>query len=473
MDSFDKKISDLYNAEQSSNDLPEGFGWDDMNEGIYKKMEEPKRKKKFFWMWFSFAGSLLLLTTLLFFFNFETKNITSTPSNIEDSKAEKTPIHLDKTTIENSLEITKTISETPTKTKERYTISTNQNSHKTSKENIKKTKLAKVPASSIQVKIPESSTEPIKENQQLIKEQTVQESIISTNKTTVLKESLVATKRLAFISIQKDLIPMERRLGPPIVLVPSHVISPNKTNKEDEKLESKNKKKLIGLSSLQLYGGTLLTSGKYSQNPLRNKHSRWLPGYYAGIELTVLNVKKWNINFGYEHKFAVQLFDFQNITDIIETVVEDALVGISTNSINGSQSENRETISTQANRTRNYVNYNTFRAHAFRMTIVRTFNLSKNLSFNPGIGSSYNFLNKANGRTVDSDKNTLNYNPSNSIYRKNNFGIEGGFSLSYQIGKFSLNGNVWMEKSLNYSLESVGEIRPVFYKMGLGVGRRF
>ena len=489
MDSFDKKISDLYNADQSSSDLPEGFGWEDMNEGIYEKMEEPKRKKRFIWMWFSFGGSLFLLAALLFFFKPETENTASISSKIEGTKAEKTPILLDKTTIENNLEITKKIQKTPTETKEIFTTSTILNSDKTSKENNKRTKLVEHSSSSIPSISSESSVNNYKNNLELFREKTIQKSTLSTteapsstkakveekpvNKKKVLKERFVVTKRLAFIPIQELLIPTKTRLAPPIVITPSLAKSPKDKNPDGKKSDPKNKVKLNRFSAVQLYGGTLLTSGTYSQNPLRNKHSSWLPGYYAGIELTVLNYKKWKINLGYEHKFAVQLFDFQNITDLVDTVVVDALVGISTNSINGTRRENRETISTQATRFRNYVNYNTFRSHAFRMTFVRTFNLSKNLSFNAGVGGSFNFLNQANGRTVDSDEDTLNYSPKNSIYRKNNFGIEGGFSLSYQIGKFSLNGNVWMEKSLNYSLESVGEIRPVFYKIGLGVGRRF
>ena len=107
------------------------------------------------------------------------------------------------------------------------------------------------------------------------------------------------------------------------------------------------------------------------------------------------------------------------------------------------------------------------------MTLVRTFDLSQNFAVNLGFGGSYNFINQAKGRTIDRNEETLNYDSNTSIYRKNNLGIDGGFSLSYQIGKFSINGNVWLEKSLNFSLESGEEIRPVFYKIGMGISRRF
>jgi len=216
-----------------------------------------------------------------------------------------------------------------------------------------------------------------------------------------------------------------------------------------------------------------LTSGEYDNNPQRNQYSSWLPGYYAGLELTVLEYKKWKLNLGYEHKFSVQLFDFQNITDTITTVVEDVLTGISTYSLNGTTTETRENVSTQSARTRNYLHYNTFRSHAFRLTVVRNFKLSKNWHLIAGLGGSYNFQNITKGRSIGNNNEILDYDSQNSIYRKQNLGIEGGFSLAYQIGKISLSGNFWLEKPLDYSLETTTEIRPVFYKIGLGISRSF
>jgi len=89
-----------------------------------------------------------------------------------------------------------------------------------------------------------------------------------------------------------------------------------------------------------------------------------------------------------------------------------------------------------------------------------------------GLGGSYNFVNLTKGRTIGIDRNTLDYDKNNPIYLEQNWGLEGGFSLAYQIGKVSLRGNLWVEKALSYSNEPDTEIRPVFYKIGLGISRR-
>lgn len=490
MDSFDKKISDLYNADQPSNDLPEGFGWDEMNEGIYEKMEQPKKKRKFLWMWFTFGSSAVLLSVLFFFFSNGTENkqisTTNTTTEIAKTKKEFNPINSDKTLIENSEVFTEKIETTLTlnKKEDNKTVVNHQahlglNHKQTTPLGEHALRLTSSPQdANLTNKKPEFMTE----SSHL--ETSVSGAAIPSNINVLAVPELgttptnsaspfSVTKMVTLLSPRDFTITTKNRPAPSIIKQEPSNLDQTTITKDGEDETSKNKAEFAVSFSPHIYGGTLLTSGKYSQNQQRNKHSKWLPGYYAGIEFTVLNYKKWSINLGYEHKFAVQRFDFQNITDFIDVVVEDSVTSITTNSINGTTTQNRQTITTRASRTRNYINYNTFRSHAFRVTLSRNFKLSKRLHLIAGMGGSYNFLNQTKGRTIGNDSNTLNYDSENSIYRKQNFGIEGGFSLGYQIGKVSLQGNFWMEKTLDYSMEPIGEIRPVFYKLGVGISRSF
>ena len=50
MASFEKKIQSSFNKNEE-NKVPDGYGWDDMQEGIYQKMEEDKPSRKPLWIW--------------------------------------------------------------------------------------------------------------------------------------------------------------------------------------------------------------------------------------------------------------------------------------------------------------------------------------------------------------------------------------------------------------------------------------
>ena len=478
MDSFDKKISDLYNDDQS-NDLPEGFGWDAMHEGIYEKMEEPKRKKRFFWVWFTVGSSMVLLFSVFFFSKkIETKEAASI-INIAETTENKNPIHSDKTTIKKPLAFTENTQEDLSNILKPNTSSIRQTSEKTvSNFNLEKNKIEEALDAFSSKKLEFTNTNATLETTKsggrtttLLKtESKIKEMDQSTN----LDESIPVTKTLAYIPINTFLIPNKLRLTPPIFFVPKEPKQSIDIEEEEKEDAIENKEKIKTFSSIHLFGGALFTSGDYDQNQERNTYSKWLPGYYTGIEFTVLEYKKWKLNLGYEHKFAVQLFDFQNVVDTISNVmIEDVLTQTSTQSLSGVIEHHFEDITTEGVRTRSLVHYNTFRSHAFKLAVLRDFNLSKNLYLTARLGTTYNFLNRAKGRTINQDFEILDYDFENAIYRKNNWGVNGGFSLSYQIGKIRINGNIWMEKSLNYSIEPIDEIRPVFYKIGLGISKKF
>ncbi len=493
MDSFDKKVSNLYNEEHTSANLPEGFGWDEMSDGIYQKMEAPKKKRRFFIWWLVSGGLLIVSAALWFYFSNKTeKNLPTvdkivTSPVIPDQNPENNKIPF------NEKKNTKQIAATDIRStkKETQQISTfyhekNQPSAPISDTNLTtkaKTSFSLTESSSFQT--PNTNrTQPkvdLPTDQKVVLPTTIDHVSTSTLLSKNKNISFLPVKFLPLKQPQSRGLADDTRIGESLNAeqrpFPRTInFRDDITNEEDKPLDnSKNQIKFGKNRILHIYGGTLFSSGKYADNHPRNPYSTWLPGYFAGLEFSILTSEKWSLNLGYEHKFAVQLFDFQNITDTIPTVVADVLTGIRTNSLNGTTSENRENISTRAVRSRNYLNYNTFRAHAFRLSLVRVFKIAPKFQLMTGMGTSYNFLNQTKGRTIDKDRNTLNYGSDgqSAIYRKQSWGVEGGFSMAYKIGKISLRGNFWIEKSLNYSMESESEIRPTFYKVGLGIGRVF
>jgi len=453
-----------------------------MSDGIYDKMEESKKKRKLFWMWFTLGGSAILLAVLFFLFLFSNetkKNQISTPNTsteIAETKKEVNPIISDKTLIDQK-------EQNSTQIVSQNNISSSQTQHKTSKQfqettvstsSIKKLETDKPNFSD---KTPEFST-PISKQKTTVFVPKMPSKLL-TNPNTKLegnsdptKQPITISKQLVLLPIHKIELATKPRLAPQINHA-QKITNETKDEPKNDQPTTQNKIKFAHKILPHIYGGTLLTSGKYNGFQQRNQYSNWLPGYYAGLEFTVLEYKKWKLNLGYEHKFSVQLFDFQNITDTIANVlVEDVVTGITTNSLDGTTTEHTEDISTRAVRNRNFLHYNTFRSHAFRFTVVRSFKFSKNWQLMAGLGGSYNFVNLTKGRTIGIDRNTLDYDKNNPIYLEQNWGLEGGFSLAYQIGKVSLRGNLWVEKALSYSNEPDTEIRPVFYKIGLGISRR-
>jgi len=470
MDSFDKKVADLYNKNQTPDQLPEGFVWDEMSKGIYEKMESPNRKRKPLFWWLTFGGFILLVSVPGIFFIQKSNNIApnqTTETSLPTIK-EKSTFSSDKP-IAEATQIGKEPSATATLQNTHPYISNNKISNKSIVLNNKKTKTL----------YQESKPIHVIELRDIMDLTTIEsESIISTSSpetsvsgaedfpesvNTKKSENTFATSVPA--STTKTVVPSTLPLRW-VTMSSDKIIAPNILLPKEKPTDTPSK---IAIKfTPKVYGGTLLTTGKYTENQERNTYSRWSPGYYTGIDFTILAYKKWTLNLGYEHKFATQVLELNNIVDTVVITVENALTSITTNSLNGTTSENRETITTNGTRTRNYLHYNTFRSHALRLTLNRTFPLTPKWHLTTGFGGTYNFLNQARGTTLDLDGNKLEYSPDMPIYLKRNFAIDAGLSLEYKIGRIKLSGNLWLEKSLSFGLEPETSIQPTFYKIGVG-----
>ena len=75
---MDSSNPDFFDFEDSHSELPEGFGWEDMKDGIYQKMERDRRRT-FPWFWFGSAA--LLLATIAGLALFTRRNMASQIDN--------------------------------------------------------------------------------------------------------------------------------------------------------------------------------------------------------------------------------------------------------------------------------------------------------------------------------------------------------------------------------------------------------
>lgn len=470
MDSFDKKVADLYNKNQSPDQLPEGFAWDDMSEGIYDKMESPERKRKPVFWWLTF-GSFILLFSVAGLFLIQKSNNTNLSHTINTSL----PNIKEETTFPNS----KPIAETAQAEKESTTIRNTQAD--ISNHNFSNNLIVSINKNSEKADQKSKTTDRI--DVSILKDLTSTESgfVINTSSPEIsvsgaedFVESVNEKESADILTIPAS---ATKTVVPPTLPIRWVTFSSNKITAPDQLLQKNepthSRSKIMFQFTPEIYGGTLLTTGKYTGNQERNTYSRWSPGYFAGIDFTVLTYKKWSLNMGYEHKLAVQILELSNIIDTVSVTIENALTGITTNSLNGTTMERRENIATKGVRTRNFLYYNTFRSHALRLTVHRSFAITPRWHLSTGFGGTYNFFNQATGTTLDADGNRLRYTPDMPIYQKRSFAVEAGLSLEYKIGRIRLTGNLWLEKSLSLSLEPNNSIKPVFYKIGAGAAYQF
>jgi len=466
MDSFDKKLTELYKKEQVSNQLPEGFDWEDMSEGIYHKMEEPNRKKRPFFVWLFFSGSVLILSMIGFLYFFSPANLDLNKETTNTSKPNK---------IANATTSTAEPIITPTPITE-YTSNIATHTQRQTQDGIQQNKVAISTPADENLKIfPLSSISDdltISNNKNKLlytKNKTSLRQLEQTNPFTTTKNEVLNLASGTSIKQQVNTLLIPSTLPIKQVIVPNPVYIQSIPQPALDENDSDPTSKITLQVVPYLYGGTLLTTGKYKQHTERNKHSRWSPGYYAGIDLSVLKYKKWTLNVGYEHKFAVQILELDNVIDTVPIQVENVLTSVTTNSLNGTRTENRATVNSNGIRTRNYLHYNTFRSHAITLGLARHFNLAPQWQLYTRFGGTYNFLHQPEGRTLDEQGNKLDYDKNNPIYLAHYFSVNTGISLQFKVKKLALSGNFGLEKPLTFSHKGENSINPTFYKVGVGV----
>ncbi len=472
MESFDKKVSDLYNKD-GFDEVPAEFSWLEINEGIYEKLDKNESKKRPI-AWFWFAG-ISILVIGMFIYNTNTTISNGKHTSNDTIDKESTTLIKNKESINlNQYNISETTSnsyEEDQKISESFKIVTPKS--------IKEQPTKYISLKSLGI---EKSHEKLNQSNSLLgsnnksnhletapnaPELTIHNanSIPGPNSSTNEKTNVASRLTISINPIINVLVQLKHKAEKPTIICNNMVPSSPETNNPINHNE-----RPFGISA---YGGTLIGLGSYSGAEVRSETSQWLPGYYVGIRVPILQTEKFDIYSSFEHKYAVQLFEI-NKTDSTKVSLQNTLVGVSTNALTGKETQVHEDTVGFRKTTHDYTHYNTFRINTLNIGLSRSIEFGS-FQLDASVGAAYSFLVLSKGKTIGNEHNIIDYNSQLPIYSSSNFGFEAGLDIYYSINKkIRINTNIRGEYSTsNWNKENNVRFKPSFIKLGGGINYIF
>jgi hypothetical protein len=470
MDSFDKKVSDLYNK-NVFDEVPQDFAWSEMNKGIYEKLDKKESKKRPI-AWFWFAGVSILIFGILFYFI----NISiSNGKQISNNTISKESTIINKSPLKNkeSFNLTheKIVEETSKSLKKDQRKIANQRTSKSF--NDLPTKF--IQSNSLEK---ENNHENLNQSKEISRSsyktlynvnKNFDNSEVSNNSLFIKPSTIENTKSTIRSKIKANpianiIVTLKSKTEKTPILI-------NKLATTSLKSNTNNKSKMpYGISA---FGGTLIGFRSYTGAQVRSETSKWIPGYYVGFKVPIYKLASFDIYSSFEHKFAVQEFDIHR-TDSTKVSLENTLIGISTNALTGRKTQvHADTIGYRIT-THDFTHYNTFRTNTLNIGVTKLFDFGS-FQLETSAGALYSFLVISKGKTIGNEHNIIDYDTQFPIYRSSNFGFEMGLDINYSIFKnLKINAHIRGEYSLsNWSKEQNVKFNPLFIKLGGGIKYKF
>ncbi len=489
--------------------LPEGFGWDDMQEGIFEKMENltiPKKEPKQFGYWkltfFLFGMLAMLGLTVLFHL-------------VTDTQKEEI-IQRESLVLLSALNsATKTVEKTKTTTKKEYSypekstevsLNTDQNypTEIISKSEEKATNSLTSTSLSAKetAKIDKREINGIAPNR-------------LNNQFSIPKKEAGELEKIVPINQHNNISPNIKNVGQETKPAPptafnNYMISektensrPNNQQRESIwTLTSLRKEPLKPLDYLHL----IILDTLSLSNPLavekRNHQTRFSMAFGAGVNYWTPNwggttgsqeratYEKALIGTTYSLQLDYQLkpnwalasgivwsrnyskFDYYQ-TDTYQKVKQAAVVEIQVNTFTGDSTQIYGDQTVNVERTRKVVHYNSFQKWAIPVSIKYSLR-HRQMEYTFGIGTMFTLSTKTTGKTFN--QTITDYNAANPIYKTGlEIGAMGSFDLNYHFSnKYFIGAQLSAVKSLgNWSQTEEVMLKPMIFHSQLRIGRKF
>ena len=500
--------------------LPEGFGWEEMREGIFEKMAniaEPEKEKKRFGYWKLTFFLLGMIATLLLGVVFHFVN--NEPQALENK--EETIIAISPSSqLVNPIEAGNSLSKQEQLTPKEIA---NQTLHITENQ---PADLSNHQKESIRVGPEEKSTADLKTNNKTERKETNRNSPNSAEKLRIIDDennlrnnnlnSEVAIK-IANIKISKQ---ENTSLGFEKVELSTEttpLTAFNNNQKQQQVAESiikaKNSKPIWVLRTLEKKDFKSLNYHRLPiinllslSNPLvvekREDISRfsiaigvglnyWTPnwgnsrgsqeratyekalvGSTYSMQLDYRLKRQWSLGTGLTHTRYYSKFDY-NKTDNYQKVKKNALVEIQINTVTGDSTQLFGDRTIKVNRQRQVVHYNTFQKWSIPLVVKHSLRAQK-MEYAFGVGSILTLSTKTVGKTIN--KEVQDYNSISPIYQSGfEVGALGTFDINYHLSKRYYMGIQFSGiKSLkNWSSENEVDLKPIIFNSQLTLGLKF
>lgn len=475
MNYMDNFHSDLKNDQfEHQSELPEDFGWEDMREGIYEKMQTTKPEKNNR-RWYLLLLLLLIIGSTGSWLVLEHLNAEKTiADSITLNQAHKKEI---KATPENIQSKTKTPQQSSQSNLTEDILPQSKQKHEKVVDKKKK------PSKLLSTNTTQSNTKPLKTTVNYIAEEskTIKENksnipsnriINPTQKRQTTKPSNnkpVAVAQEVLTEVNKlPKIPLQLIENKPSNLAPFDSSKDIKTAKEIK--TSAFRKHL----SFGLAGGITNWAALDATN-INHDYVSGFPGYHINPSVSLSFTPKHALQIDYEYSALEELFDYEG-SRAIQEVKEDETVTEVFSSLTGNLLYSvQEDVTVNGIRHYRELKYNQYKLHTLSLGYRFDQITKKKSSFGFYLGASYLLQLNSKGKRLNEALDIVSFDDDNPLFQKNQLGLRLGLHYNYQLNtNTSLFSQVMSTKYItNWELDnSNSATRPLLYGLQIGVKYR-
>ena len=491
MDYFNSNFKDNMSGNQQ--DLPEGFGWEDMKDGIYEKMgtsNNPAPRK--YWglillLLVSGCGGWLILDH---FGNEKTESeqfeqVAEREGNPLDANEIKTPVTIGKSIINE--ESANVIVEQEVKQKTNPNVNNlkpqseaESNSSSSTVQAISAEKMISqnvdlgTSASSISRSSQSAKTIVTNANDSNESGGEAKEVVPATAEKT-MNNSTASEEILSEQFPKKDVDNKDNIKAPSIVISAEENLS--ETIVEEDLIETDNSKKEKQFKkhlALALAGGMNFWNA-FDKTNINHQYVSGFPGYTINPSISYFINTNQSLQLDYEYTFLQELFDYDG-THAIRVPVDSAVVHQVVNGLTGQViSEDRQNVVVNGERYQKVVQYNKYKLHAisFGYNFGKQLNTKTTLGVYLGASILANINGK--GKRLNEEMDVTTFDASNPIFGKSQFGIRFGVEYSLALSRnTAIMAQLMTTKYItNWELSTTNtNSRPFLYGLQLGIRQR-
>jgi len=463
----------MENGFDHQSELPEGFGWDDMREGIYEKMQTTKPKKnnrRWYWLLLLFlivggAGIWFVLENLN-----EERTITDSVEINQKNEKEIPPLSENIESKVNSLQGTKNNS-----TEDILPLQSYQKHEKIVPKKVKSVSQTSTNTNQSDTKLPKATVvTPTSRESKQSKENKQQKTIITSSDVNSIRPSKdkttknTASKPVAVLSeIPTDASKLPA-ISPRLIESKSSDLTLPKTTKHIE-TSAFTKHVSIGVA------GGVMNWAAFDATNINHEFVNGFPGYRINPSISLSLTPRHNIQMDYEYIALEELFDYGGSHEILVTredeVVREVVSGLTGNLLYVV----REDVAISGTRYQRELKYNQYKFHTMSLGYRFEHITTQKSSFGFYAGGSYLFKQHSKGKRLNEQLNVIAFNNDNPLFQQNQLGLRLGIHYNYQLNpNIKLFSQVITTKYItNWELDnSDSSTRPLLYGLQIGVRYR-
>jgi len=455
MDHFDNENLDFMNDMGSSN-LPEGFAWEDVSEGIYAKQKRKRKLLPFNW-WLGLC--LALIAVPLIWLSLDTAQSEISP--VQEIKVQQEILPLKALEYNRPKEIIaandsasglamQSAVENEINNRKRKTAkfiskvekSGTLNANKTIDQNIQTQEVENINTNN-SINVVENKTDNKSSTNSV---RSMEKVYISNNVKSIVIKPLPLSSLTLFYNDNGALQNF------------ANVIEPHRSDKNDSKVVDKS-------WSLNSFAGVNVWTSKYEQNNILARDRNYATKQLLGLTASFSAEKMLNKHFfiGFETSYMTCNNEFESsATRNVDVELKNIVIKQNRDMITGNiTAETRGNVIASGTQYRYVKYYNKF--SAFRLGAVFGYRLfsSNNLNLDIKVSSGYTMIAKQEGKTHIDDLDILDYNNNSPIFKNAGISLQPAIRLNYvltdilsvglQVSHERFLGN-WSAENLDLSL---------------------